>query len=118
MFEDCNSLRELNLSNFNMTNVTIMDRMFYKIGSYQNQGTKLVLNNTFKKDFLTSIYFNFPYGYYAKEINGTLSSNLYTLSQMKTEVTSSNTPTTWVPAYSVTYDKNSGDTITGIPNPS
>ena len=109
MFSDCRSLTELDLSNFVMTGVTNVSCMFDNIGKNQNQGSKLTLNKTFDNvTYAKSSGYWFPWTYYSKETNGTLSSNLYTLAQMQTEVTGSNTATTWVPAYSVTYDGNGG----------
>ena len=139
MFRKCSSLTSLNLSNFNTSNVTDMDYMFQdchaltsldlssfrmnsnptivemiqNIGNNKNEGTKLTLNNAFNKTYSTGSNYYFPYSYYAKEVNGELSNELYTLSAMQTETTGSNTPTTWVPAYRVDYNKGSGESISG-----
>ena len=118
MFNGCSSLTSITFGNkFNTSSVTNWDHMFDNIGSNNNEGTKLTLNNAFNKTYSTGSNYYFPYSYYAKEVNGELSNELYTLSAMQTETTGSNTPTTWVPAYSVSYDKGSGDSVSGTPNP-
>ena len=117
MFAFCESLANLNLSSFTTSNVTNINSMFYELGFNKNEGTKITLNKTFNKTYSVDSSYCFPYSYYAKEVNGELSNELYTLSAMQTETTGSNTPTTWVPAYSVSYDKGSGDSVSGTPNP-
>ena len=113
MFYECNWLASLDLRSFNTNNVTEVAHMFYNIGGGMRQGTKLILNNTFNETYATNVNYNFPYSYYTKEVNGSLDNRLYTLSEMKNETARSSTPTTWVPAYQVNYDKGSGDSVSG-----
>ena len=113
MFSGCQSLTSLDLSNFNTSKATDMFHIFYRVGKDQNEGTKLKLNKTFNKKYSTYDNYYFPYSYYTKEVNGKFDNRLYTLSEMETETTGSNTPTTWVPAYQVNYDKGSGDSVSG-----
>ena len=113
MFNNCNSLTELDLSSFDMNAIegsaSVID-MLYRIGINNNGGCKITLNKSFNKTYSAGSYY-LPWSYYAKEIGGELQ-GLYTLTEMQTETTGSDTPTIWVPAYKVTYNGNGG-TISG-----
>ena len=111
MFHSCGSLTELDLSSFDMRGIQSASNikwMMARLGYTSDQGTKIVLNKTFDDVYATDgDSYWFPWSYYSKEVNGQLQ-GFYTLSQMQTETIASNTPTTWVPAYTVTFNGNGG----------
>ena len=118
MFRYCYALKVLNLSSFDMDGVT-HSYMFLNIGRETSNGCKIILNKYFNWIYSTDPSDGyFPWEYWAQvDSNDNIIGTIKSLSDMKNIVVGSETPTTWVPAYTVTYNKNNGTSIYGSPNP-